>query len=186
MNVLRKLEEAWTVYLGQRRVERNLESLPVSQPPPPGPDPYRDDSDEDEDEPLMDQQQQNGNDHAVPYGRARPKAIIRFGFLRIRSRKVDAIEYYEDVLAGLDEKIKTLRKEDFEPMPLAFVTMDSVASCVSLAFHFRMPRPLIQQLYSKWQYKRCLTHRLCNSSPKSAQLLLMLSGAIPTCQDGNE
>ena len=29
MNVLRKLEEAWTVHLGYRREERNLESLPI-------------------------------------------------------------------------------------------------------------------------------------------------------------
>lgn len=128
MSVLRKLEEAWTVYLGQRRVERNLESLPISQPPPPQQEPYRDEEEDDEDGPSL-RQWPNGN-HAHS-DKPRPQATLRFGFLRIHSRNVDAIDYYEDVLAGLDERIRDLRRKEFVPTPLAFVTMDSVSSCVS-------------------------------------------------------
>lgn len=133
MAVLRKLEESWTVYLGQHRVQRNLESLPISQPEPPGAEPYRDD--EDEQGPLP-RQPTDGNGNHAPYDRKRPQATLRFGYLRLRSRKVDAIEYYEDVLAGLDERIRVLRDKEYVPTALAFVTMDSVAACVSFAAYF--------------------------------------------------
>lgn len=133
MNVLRKLEEAWTVYLGSRRVERNLESLPVSQPAPPGPGRYTDDEDEDENERLIGQPEDS--DTRAPYNRTRPQATIRFGYLKLRSKTVDAIDYYEEVLKGLDERISHLREKEFIPTPLAFVTMDSVAACVRACRH---------------------------------------------------
>ena len=129
MNVLRKLEEAWTVHLGHRRVERNLESLPIVQPPPPGP--TVDGEDEDEQSHLL-----NGNDpeqsHVAPYARDRPTTRIWYGFLHLQSRLVDAIDYYEEKLRKVDERIKSTRKKDFRPTPLAFVTLDSTAACVSL------------------------------------------------------
>lgn len=127
MDLMRKLEEAWTVYLGQRRVERNLETLPIAQPPPPGPDAEQDW--DEEDGPLLNPPP-NGAAPAVPYARPRPMTTLRYGFLKLRSKPIDAIDYYEEKLRTVDERIKELRKKEFEPMPIAFVTMDSVAACV--------------------------------------------------------
>src|SRR6266480_231955 len=128
MAILRRLEEAWTVYLGHRRVERSLETLPISQPTPPGPEvgAYS----EREDSALLGDGQ-NGSAHVAPYARTRPTTRIWYGRFKLRYHVVDAIDYYEEKLRRLDEQIRELRKTDFEPCPIAFVTMDSVASCVS-------------------------------------------------------
>jgi hypothetical protein len=122
MTVLRKLEEAWTVHLGHRRVERSLETLPISQPPPPGPSVNHEDR---EDSRLLNYEP-NG---LVPYARTRPTTRIWYGPLKMRYCFVDAIDYFEEKLRRLDEEIRSLRKKDFEGCELAFVTMDSVAAC---------------------------------------------------------
>ena len=127
MSILRRLEEAWTVHLGYRRVERNLESLPISQPSPPGPVIERNTPDPDERSRLI---SSNGDSsHVQPYSRARPKTKIRYGRFKLQSFMVDAIDYYEEKLHKIDARIEDLRQKDFEPTPLAFVTMDSVAAC---------------------------------------------------------
>lgn len=128
MTVLRRLEEAWTVHLGHRRVERSLETLPISQPAPPGPEVG---NEEREDSSLLRNGQNGGNNHIVPYARTRPTTRMWYGRFRLRYKVVDAIDYYEEQLRRLDEKIRDLRKKDFEACPIGFVTMDSVASCVS-------------------------------------------------------
>ena len=69
--------------------------------------------------------------HAVPYARKRPRTRIRYGFLKLKSKKVDAIDLFEEQLKRLDEKIKVTREKEFKPTALAFVTMDSVPACVS-------------------------------------------------------
>jgi hypothetical protein len=135
-NILRKLEEAWTVHLGTRRVERNLETLPVIQPNPPQ---YRDDNDEAD---RLLGNTDNDLDHATPSARPRPKAKIWYGRFRLRYRNVDAIDYYEEKLRTLDDDIALLRKRDFDPTPLAFVTMDSVASAQMAIQAVLDPSPL--------------------------------------------
>ena len=129
MNVLRKLEEVWTVHLGHQRVERNLESLPIAQPRPPGPAADRDDEDEQSRLLNADSAEQS---HVTPYARDRPTTRIWYGFLNLQSRLIDAIDYYEERLRKVDEKIKSARKKEFRPTPLAFVTLDSTAACVGL------------------------------------------------------
>lgn len=140
MNTVRRLEEAYTVHLGYRRVERNLESLPISQPPPPAPaaegvaasEPSEDDA-------LV---LANGQPHVRPYARERPKTTIRYGRFKLQSRQVDAIDYYEDQLRQADEKIKRLREAKLDPTPVAFVTMDSVAACQMAIQAVLDPSPL--------------------------------------------
>lgn len=127
MTVLRKLEEAWTVHLGRKRVERNLETLPVVQPTPPGP--LVEIPNGHENTPLIaDVTDENG--HVTPYARVRPTTKIWHGRFNLRYKVVDAIDYYEEHLRRLDEQIQALRKKEFEPTPMAFVTLDKVASCV--------------------------------------------------------
>ncbi|KZF26830.1 DUF221-domain-containing protein [Xylona heveae TC161] len=124
--VLRKLEEAWTVFLGKRRVERNLESLPVAQPLPPDPLPLQ--SGEDEESRLLNDVEAT-EAHSAPYARKRPATRIWYGRFNLQSKKIDAIDYYTEKLRQLDEKITTARQKEYPPMPLAFVSMDSVAAC---------------------------------------------------------
>ncbi|KAF2185100.1 DUF221-domain-containing protein [Zopfia rhizophila CBS 207.26] len=123
--ILRKLEEAWTVYLGKRRVERSLETLPVVQPQPPGPEVSLDDDNETSN--LLNNTERDP-DYTIPYARQRPIAKIWYGRFTLCFGNVDAINYYEEKLRRLDEDIGNLRKKNFEATPLAFVTMDSVAS----------------------------------------------------------
>jgi len=141
--VLRKLEEAWTVYLGNRRVERSLETLPLVQPRPPAPEILRnEDGDEgDEGNPLL-HDTDHDPDYTIPYSRPRPRTKLWYGGFKLRFKNVDAINYYEEKLRSLDENIKTLRKKDFEPVPLAFVTMDSVASAQMAIQAVLDPSPL--------------------------------------------
>ncbi|KAH6612707.1 hypothetical protein C7974DRAFT_369744 [Boeremia exigua] len=134
--VLRKLEEAWTVHLGSRRVERSLETLPVIQPLP-----NETDSGDREDSRLLNNT--GGEPHYVtPHARQRPVAKVWYGPLKLRYRTVDAIDYYEEKLRRLDDEIRDLRKKDFEPTPLAFVTMDSVASAQMAIQAVLDPSPL--------------------------------------------
>ncbi|KAF2094159.1 DUF221-domain-containing protein [Rhizodiscina lignyota] len=137
--ILRRLEEAWTVYLGHRRVERNLESLPITQPPPPGP-PIAEEEDDERSRLLG-----NGStdpSHVTPYARTRPTIRIWYGRFKLRYHLVDAIDYYEEKLRRVDEQIKQLRNKDFAATPLAFVTMDSIASCQMAIQAVLDPSPL--------------------------------------------
>ena len=129
MDTLRRLEEAYTVHLGHRRVERSRETLPISQPVPPSPrarDAEEAAEEADQGDGLL---EVNGHPHVAPYDRQRPKTRIWYGRFNLRSKQVDSIDYYEEKLRRADERVKELRKKTFAPTPLAFVTLDSVAAC---------------------------------------------------------
>ncbi len=130
--ILRRLEEAWAVYIGRRHVERNRETLPIAQPPPP--EPLAPQESTDESSQLL-ASETLGNGTPKPYVKSRPTTRIYYGFLSLQSRKVDAIDYYEEKLRRLDEKVRAARRKEYQPTPLAFVTMDSIAACVSKCPH---------------------------------------------------
>ena len=132
MVVLRKLEEAWTVHLGYERSGRRLEPLqrPMSRR-----------EDDEEQTPFLEGDDQN---HVTPFFRERPTTRIWYGFLSLQSRKIDAIDYYEEKLKKLDERIKAARKKEYPPASLAFVTLDSIAACVSVRI-FWIHRLLIEK-----------------------------------------
>lgn len=136
-DLLRRLEEAWTVHLGYRRIERNLETLPITQPLPPGP--HVSGHDDEERGRLLDP---NTQAHVTPYERERPKITLRYGKLWLQSKHVDAIDYYEEKLRVTDDGIRELRDKDFAPTRLAFVTMDSVAACQMAVQAVLDPSPL--------------------------------------------
>lgn len=122
MNTLRKLEEAWTVHMGHPKYGGNRVSQQGSTT---GPHPHDEESLR-----LLD----GDTDHhdSENTGTAdRPRTRIWYGFMGLQSRLVDAIDYYEEKLRKLDERIKSSRKKVFRPMPIAFVTLDSTAAAVS-------------------------------------------------------
>ncbi|KAK3309781.1 uncharacterized protein B0T15DRAFT_424727 [Chaetomium strumarium] len=126
--VLAKLEEAWSVYLAHR-------PLKAAQGPQDGdggngvvnePGALSDGRDEEagESDRLL-----RGIGARQSFQRQRPQTRFWYGFLRLQSRKTDAIGYYTEKLRQLDEKILASRKKQHEPADLAFVTMDSIAAC---------------------------------------------------------
>lgn len=134
---MRRLEEAYTIHLGFRKVERNLETLPVAQPLP-SESADANPSEADENATLIG----GYGSHVRPYTKGRPQATIRSGWLGWRRHQVDAIDYYEEKLRLADEQIKELRAKKYAPTPLAFVTMDSVASCQMAIQAVLDPSPL--------------------------------------------
>ncbi|PHH60885.1 hypothetical protein CDD81_1090 [Ophiocordyceps australis] len=59
----------------------------------------------------------------------RPEIKIGYGPLKLGSRKVDAIDYYQEQLRRLDSQVLQARKRKYQATDMALVTMDSVASC---------------------------------------------------------
>jgi len=139
-NILRKLEEAWTVHLGSKRVERSLETLPVVQPNPPD-NGINGGADDSEASHLLSDVGRDSHQVTSPV-QQRPTARIWYGRFKLRHKNVDAIDYYEEHLRRVDDDIRVLRKKDFEPTPLAFVTMDSVASAQMAIQAVLDPSPL--------------------------------------------
>jgi hypothetical protein len=142
-NIMRRLEEAYAVHMGFRAVERNMESLPISQPPPPVPTadgvPEEEPEDTDVHHNLI---VINGQPHVRPYAKVRPKTRIWYGRFNLQSRQVDAINYYQEQLQESDKEIKRLREKEYDPTPIAFVTMDSVAACQMAIQAVLDPSPL--------------------------------------------
>ncbi|KAF7188304.1 Calcium permeable stress-gated cation channel 1 [Pseudocercospora fuligena] len=138
MDILRRLEEAYTIHMGHRRIERNRETLPIAQPSPPEPNGIADSEEASQADNLI-----GGDGNLIrPYAKARPMATIRYGWLKLQSKRVDAIDYYEEQLRQANEQIRELRAKEFQPTPLAFVTMDSVAACQMAIQAVLDPSPL--------------------------------------------
>ncbi|KAI5294315.1 hypothetical protein KEM52_004274 [Ascosphaera acerosa] len=77
-------------------------------------------------------------------GRARPQKRLWYGsgIFKFRCHKVDAISYYQNELTDLDEQIERARQQEYPPMSLAFVTMESTASCQMAMQAILDPSPL--------------------------------------------
>lgn len=121
MYVLRKLEEAWTVHLGRRKSRR---LAPISNS-----ESSNAESSDETHEDAGEDGQLLGQSHITAYEKPRPTTRLWYGFMGLQSRKVDAIDYYEEKLRKLDDKIKEARKSNYTPTPVAFVTMDSIPAC---------------------------------------------------------
>lgn len=138
-SLLRKLEESYAVHLGTKPTKTN-QSLPTVQPQSHGSNVDEDGNDDgDENEHLLGRE----NNHISNYEGPRPTTRIWHGFMRLQSRKVDAIDYYEEKLRRLDEQIKVARKKEYKPMPLAFVTMDSIPACQMAVQALLDPSPMV-------------------------------------------
>ncbi|KAI1128433.1 DUF221-domain-containing protein [Nemania abortiva] len=141
-NILRKLEEAWSAYRSQNAmVSRSaIRNNIVSDENEQGDD--HDDHDDheehaDENRRLLASDSLRG----LVGERERPKIRLRFGFLKMQNRKIDALDYYEEQLRQLDRKILDARKKDYAPTDTAFVQMDSIAACQMAIQATVDPRP---------------------------------------------
>ncbi|THV52355.1 hypothetical protein BGAL_0081g00060 [Botrytis galanthina] len=133
VQVVRRLEEAWTVHLGQQ------------QRPSVGPiRTQHSASDANAENGTQSHEGDNllGSDHITSYDQPRPTTRIWYGFLNFQSRKVDAIDHYEEQLRKLDDMINDARKKEYSPTALAFVTMDSIPACQMAVQALLDPTPM--------------------------------------------
>ncbi|KAM0563451.1 hypothetical protein ACHAPJ_001172 [Fusarium lateritium] len=137
---LRGLEGAWATFLKHQRQKRkdNGSQRRRGNGVPQGASQDQEDGEQSgENGRLLDSEQEpwdSGDE-------GRPKVNIRYGTLGLRSRNVDAIDYYEERLRRLDAKVIDARKKSYTPTDTAIITMDSVASC-QMAIQARIdPRP---------------------------------------------
>lgn len=147
---LRKLEETWSVYLGQKSKNclddrhRLVSNAVATQ----------------DEEAVVDEEAQDGERSSLLGGerngaahhhwvdRPRPQTLVWYGPFRLRYKWVDAIDYYEEKLRRLDEQIHVARKKEYQPVDQAFVTMDSIAACQMATQALIDPRP--GQLLTKY------------------------------------
>jgi calcium permeable stress-gated cation channel len=134
---LQKLEETWSVYLSQKA------KPPLGRPAPTASNAHEPHDEEAADAPengqLLGVQDQEGRHNYEE--RQRPTTRVWYGPLRLRYRRTDALDYYEEKLRRLDEKIQAARKKEFPAADLAFVTMDSIAACQMAIQAVIDPRP---------------------------------------------
>lgn len=147
---LRKLEETWSVYLGQKstnclddrhRIVSNAVGLHDESA-------VVDEEAQDGEGASLLGGGRNGAAHHHWIDRPRPQTFVWYGPFRLRYKKVDAIDYYEEKLRRLDEQIHAARKKEYQPVDQAFVTMDSIAACQMATQALIDPRP--GQLLTKY------------------------------------
>lgn len=133
--VLRKLEEAWSVYMHKRP------AIGVARSRHPGNGAGGLGTDNNEQGSNENSQLLTGDGNHAVLETPRPKTRIRFGIFNFRSRLADAIDYYEEKLRRLDEQVIAARKKEYKPTATAFVTMDSIAACQMAIQALVDPRP---------------------------------------------
>jgi hypothetical protein len=129
--VIRKLEEAWVVHLGQQK-DTAAPAIPS-----------QDDDVDGDDDAIENHESDNllGDNHITAYEEPRPSTRLWYGFLGLQSRRVDAIDHFEEELRKLDDKITEARKKEYTATPIAFVTMDSIPASQMAAQAVLDPTP---------------------------------------------
>ncbi|KAF8252786.1 DUF221-domain-containing protein [Wilcoxina mikolae CBS 423.85] len=117
-STLRKLEEAHTVYHTAKKRPKDLAILQSEQSESLIADAHSDE----EAQPLIEGVPRR------PHNHGRPQLTKRYGKFKLKSKKVDAIDYLTFKLQKLDDKITEARRKEYRATPLAFVTMDSVSA----------------------------------------------------------
>ncbi|KAJ6028234.1 hypothetical protein N7540_003810 [Penicillium herquei] len=137
MKIIRELERAWTKHVGYKRRRRDSNGLPLTrQPPHP--------SSRSIDEATERAHLLSGSEraHVSGYANARPRTRIWYGQFKLRFRSVDAIDYFEEKLRKIDEKIESAREKEYPPTGIAFVTMESIAASQMLVQAILDPHPM--------------------------------------------
>ncbi|ROV92993.1 hypothetical protein VMCG_09028 [Cytospora schulzeri] len=135
--ILRKLEETWSVFLGQRPTNFvGQRHRPISM---------RNDEEAIVDEEAGEETSLLSANEDAPHHqwieRPRPQTRIWYGPFRLRYKTADAIDYYEEKLRRIDEQIYSARKKEYPAVDQAFVTMDSIAACQMATQALIDPRP---------------------------------------------
>lgn len=136
---VRKLEEAWAKHVGYRRGSKSSESLPTVRSRFPRSAAASDEVDE---RTELISSEDGGTSHIQDYESPRPTRRLWYGPFSLRSRKVDEIDYYEEMVRRFDEMIENARQKEYSPTPLAFVTMESIAACQMAVQAILDPSPL--------------------------------------------
>ncbi|KKK18702.1 hypothetical protein ARAM_001206 [Aspergillus rambellii] len=135
LKVLRNLERAWVKHLGYKRVKSAGNSLPLTRQTCGA---SINSEEENERAHLL---SENGESHGIDV-QIRPTVRIWYGPFKLKYRKVDAIDYYEEQLRRLDENIQNARQKEYPPTELAFVTMKSIAAAQMLVQAILDPHPM--------------------------------------------
>ncbi|KAL1956159.1 hypothetical protein VTO42DRAFT_7594 [Malbranchea cinnamomea] len=144
-DALHRLEEAWTKYLGYRYKKSDGQTLPLVSTAPRG---TRSGTStglgEDDERTRLLSQEEAAQAHVIEDGNHRPTIRLWYGPgpFKLRYKTVDAIDYYEEKLRQLDQKILAARAKEYPPMPLAFVTMESIAACQMAVQAILDPSPM--------------------------------------------
>lgn len=138
--LLRKLEASWARYMLSQReaLHSNIPSQSSN-----GATPESDAQLADRDEEAAENWRLLAGDQDQPHvtGAERPQVSLRYGIFGLRSKTVDAIDYYEEKLRRMDDKVVKARKKEYKPTGMVLVTMDSVASCQMVIQAQIDPRP---------------------------------------------
>ena len=140
LKILRKLETAWTKHLGYKKSAGDGNSLALTQQRPPRARGASPQLEEDTEQTCLLPEGASENladDAANP----RPQVYLWYGPLKLRHRKVDAIDYYEEKLLRLDEKILAAREKEYPSAEVAFVTLESIAASQTLVQTIISPQP---------------------------------------------
>lgn len=136
MKIVRELERAWTKHMGYKRPPSDGNTLPLTNQPSPTNGSLNDD---DERSQLLSGTEQ---EHVSGYSHERPKVRIWYGPIKLQFRMIDAIDYYEEKLRKIDERIRTARQKEYPPTEIAFVTMESIAASQMLVQAILDPHPM--------------------------------------------
>lgn len=139
VDMIRKLERAWIEYTGYKKTKRVSNTLPLVRSHQRGASVA---SEEVAENSHLLSEEGNGPSQGSITERKRPTKRIWYGPFKLRSRKVDAIDYYEEKLRRLDEKILAARQMDYPPTAIAFVTMESLAAAQMVVQAILDPHPL--------------------------------------------
>ncbi|KAJ9249425.1 hypothetical protein DTO207G8_6692 [Paecilomyces variotii] len=139
LDMIKKLEHVWIEYIGYQKTKRVNDTLPLVRTHQRGASVVSEDGTESS---HLLSEEGNGHPQGPNTSRKRPTKRIWYGPFKLRSRKVDAIDYYEEKLRRLDEKILTARQTEYPPTAIAFVTMESLAAAQMVVQAILDPHPM--------------------------------------------
>lgn len=132
--ILQQLERAWTKYLGYKQKRRYNDTLPLVRASR-----NRSLSEHSEHSHLL-----GSEDGRLPVrtdDKKRPTTRIWYGPLKLRYKSIDSIDYFEEKLRRIDERIMAARQKDYPATDLAFITMESIAACQMVVQTIIDPHP---------------------------------------------
>lgn len=139
--LLRKLEASWAQYIKSRRVDMKQHSDATQTEDVDAVNGQGCGANSDEEAAENARLLSGEPDQSHIYRGDRPQLTLRYGPLLLCSRRVDAIDYYEEKLHRIDEQVVEARKKEYPATDMALVTMDSVASCQMVIQARIDPRP---------------------------------------------